>query len=221
MQLRGVLFDLDGTLLDTLEDIGRSANQALQEGGFPSHPIASYRHFIGDGVAVLFRRALPPEAAGDLQAVEGCVQAFGRLYDAGWRTATRLYPGIAELLDALRSRSIPAGVLSNKPDVFTRKCVEYYLAAWPFSVVLGQREGVARKPDPAGAFEAAESMGLAPSEILYLGDTSVDMMTARRAGMLAVGAAWGFRPIEELRAHGASAIVAAPIEVLDILDVNA
>ena len=217
MNLRAVLFDLDGTLLDTLEDIGRSANDSLREGGFPPHPIDSYRNFIGDGVAVLFQRALPPASADDPGIVAKCVAAFARIYDAGWDVASRPYPGIAGLLDALRDRAIPMGVLSNKPDVFTRKCVGRFLSAWPLAPVFGQREGVPRKPDPAGANEAAAAMGVAPAEVLYLGDSSVDMLTATRAGMFAVGAAWGFRSVEELEAHGARAIVRHPSEVLALL----
>ena len=217
MTLRAVLFDLDGTLLDTLEDIGRSANEALREEGFVSHPVEAYRRFIGDGVAMLFRRALPAEASGDPDAVARCVAAFGRIYDGGWDVATRPYPGVAELLDALRARGIPMGVLSNKPDVFTRKCVDRFLPSWPLAPVFGQREGVPRKPDPAGAIEAAAAMGVDPGEVLYLGDSSVDMQTAAGAGMFAVGAAWGFRGVEELRAHGARAIVRRPPEVLDLL----
>lgn len=217
MNLRAVLFDLDGTLLDTLEDIGRSANESLREGGFPPHPIEDYRRFIGDGVAVLFQRALPEGASTDPEIVASRVAAFGRIYDAGWDVASRPYPGIAGLLDALRDRAVPMGVLSNKPDVFTRKCVDRFLSAWPLSPAFGQREGVPRKPDPAGAIEAAAAMGVAPAEVLYLGDSSVDMLTATRAGMFAVGAAWGFRSVEELREHGARAIVRHPSEVLALL----
>jgi len=220
MPPRAVLFDLDGTLLDTLDDIGRSANRALREGGYPEHPISAYRRFIGDGVAVLFQRALPADAANDAEVVASCVAAFARIYDAGWDVASRPYPGITELLDALTARSIPIAVLSNKPDVFTRKCVERLLPAWRFYPVLGQREGVPRKPDPAGAFEAAALMGVAPADVLYLGDTSVDMTTAVRAGMLAVGAAWGFRTVEELKAHGAAAVVDEPLEVMALLTTN-
>lgn len=217
MPPRAVLFDLDGTLLDTLDDIGHSANQALREGGFPAHPIDAYREFIGDGVAVLFQRALPPASADDPGIVAKCVAAFARIYDAGWDVASRPYPGIADLLDALSGRAIPIAVLSNKPDVFTRKCVGRFLSAWRFASVIGQREGVARKPDPAGAFETAAAMGVDPADVLYLGDTSVDMTTAVRAGMLAVGAAWGFRSVDELKAHGAAVIVSHPMEVHDLL----
>jgi len=217
MTPRAVLFDLDGTLLDTLEDIGRSANAALQEAGFPTHPIEAYRRFIGDGVAVLFQRALPPGSAEDREAVARGVEAFGRFYGEGWDATTQPYPGVLELLDALSARSLPLGVLSNKPDVFTRKCVERFFPSQPFTVVFGQREGVPRKPDPAGAVEAAERMGLAPSQVLYLGDSSVDMTTATRAGMFAVGASWGFRSVEELKAHGAVAVVDHPLDVLGLL----
>lgn len=217
MSLRAVLFDLDGTLLDTLDDIGRSANESLREEGFPAHPIESYRRFIGDGVAVLFQRALPPAASGDPDVVARLVAAFERIYDAGWDVASRPYPGVADLLDALQGRSIPMGVLSNKPDVFTRKCVDRFLSAWPLSPVFGQRQGVPRKPDPAGAIEAAAALGVSPAEVLYLGDSSVDMLTATRAGMFAVGAAWGFRSVEELEAHGARAVVQHPSEVLTLI----
>ena len=217
MTPRAVLFDLDGTLLDTLEDIGRSADAALQEHGFPPHPVEAYRRFIGDGVAVLFQRALPPGAGEDQDLVARLVSAFGRTYGDGWDRTTRTYPGIDDLIDALAGRSIPMGVLSNKPDLFTRKCVERFFPSRPFAVVLGQREGVPRKPDPAGALEAAETLGVPPSEVLYLGDSSVDMLTAARAGMYAVGASWGFRSVEELTAHGARRIVDHPREVLDLI----
>lgn len=214
MKPRAVLFDLDGTLLDTLEDIGRTTNEVLSGEGFPPHPVESYRRFVGEGVASLFRHALPSEASGDDAVVARCASAFDRVYDAGWDVATELYPGIPELLDALRARGVPMGVLSNKPDVFARKCVDRFLSKWSLSPVFGLREGVPRKPDPAGAVEAAAAMGVAPAEVLYLGDTSVDMLTATAAGMFAVGAAWGFRSVEELQAHGAKAIAREPAEVL-------
>jgi phosphoglycolate phosphatase len=215
--IRAVLFDLDGTLLDTLEDIGRSANQVLEALGFPAHPIDAYREFIGEGVATLFQRALPP-GSDEPDLVASCVERFRDIYGRGWNIATRPYPEIPELLDALSRRSLGLAVLSNKPDVFTRQCVSEYLARWPFGVVFGQREGVPRKPDPAGAFEVADRLGVSPAEIAYLGDSSIDMNTARRAGMLAIGASWGFRSEEELRSSGAAEVIARPFELLDLLD---
>ena len=175
-----MLFDLDGTLLDTLEDIARSANEVLQGLGLPPHPIDAYRRFIGDGVGNLFQRAFPA-GVEDAGLVERCVEGFRETYGRGWNVASRPYPGIPELLDGLVSRGLGMAVLSNKPDAFTRQCVEEYLARWPFRAVFGDRAGVPRKPDPGVALNAAERLGAAPAEIAYLGDSSVDMITARRA----------------------------------------
>ena len=149
MNVRAVLFDLDGTLLDTLEDIARSANEVLQGLGLPPHPIDAYRRFIGDGVGNLFQRAFPT-GVEDAGLVERCVEGFRETYGRGWNVASRPYDGIPELLDGIVSRGLGMAVLSNKPDVFTRQCVDEYLARWPFRAVFGDREGVPRKPDPGG-----------------------------------------------------------------------
>ncbi len=213
---RAMLFDLDGTLLDTLDDLGDSINRALARFGFPGHPRDAFRYFVGDGVRMLVERALP-EDRRDPATNEAVLKAYREEYRQGWNCKTRVYPGIPELLDALTARGIALGVLSNKPHDMTRKCVEGYLARWTFDVVFGQRDTVARKPDPAGALEAARHLDVAPAEVLYLGDTSTDMDTARAAGMFAVGATWGFRPESELREHGAQAIVHHPDDVLELL----
>jgi phosphoglycolate phosphatase len=214
-----VLFDLDGTLLDTLEDIARSANEVLAELGFSEHPAESYRQFIGEGVATLFERALPAGAEGDDPGlVARCVEGFRVTYGRGWNISTRPYPGIAELLDGLASRSLGLAVLSNKPDEFTRQCVDEYLARWSFQAVFGGREDVPRKPDPAGALQIADRLGVPPAAIVYLGDSSVDMAAARRAGMIPIGAAWGFRSVDELRSSGAAEVIAHPLDLLDLLD---
>lgn len=145
---RAVLFDLDGTLLDTLEDIGRSANEALETLGFPPHPIESYRQFIGEGIATLFRRALPP-GMGEPPLVDRCVAAFRETYGRGWNRATRPYPGVPELLDGLVERSLGMAVLSNKPHAFTVQCVTELLPRWQFQAVLGDRPGFAPSRTPA------------------------------------------------------------------------
>lgn len=213
---RAVLFDLDGTLLDTLEDIGRSANESLQALGYPPHPIDAYRQFIGDGIGNLFARALPAGVRGD-GIVDRCVDGFRETYGRGWNVATRPYDGIPEVLDALSARALGLAVLSNKPDAFTRQCVDEYLSKWPFRFVFGDRAGVPRKPDPAGALEIASGLGVPPAAVLYVGDSSVDMATATRAGMFPVGVAWGFRSAEELRAHGAARVIEQPLELLGLL----
>jgi phosphoglycolate phosphatase len=216
---RAVIFDLDGTLLDTLEDIGRSANQVLEELGFPAHPFGAYRQFIGEGIGTLFARALPQVVAdNDPALIARCVAGFREAYGQGWNVATRPYPGIPELLDELANRSVRLAVLSNKPDAFVRQCVDEYLAQWPFRSVHGDRDGVPRKPDPAGALHAAGTLEVLPAEILYLGDSSVDMTTACRAGMVPIGAGWGFRTAEELHSSGAVTVINHPLDLLAFLD---
>lgn len=213
---RAVLFDLDGTLLDTLDDLGDSINRALVRLGFPTHGRESFRYFVGEGARMLVERALP-EDRRDAATAEAALRAYREEYRTGWNIKTRIYDGIPELLDTLTARGIALGILSNKPHEMTLQCVQGYLARWSFGVILGQRDHVARKPDPAGAREAAAALQVAPAEVLYLGDTATDMQTARAAGMFAVGAAWGFRPVQELQEHGAHAIVQHPRDVLEQL----
>ena len=215
MTYRAVLFDLDGTLLDTLGDIASAVNDALAGEGFPTHPIEAYREFIGDGVVTLIERALPVnKGKRDEGAIARCIAGYRSAYEREWNVRTRPYDGIPEMLDSLTSLGVAMGVLSNKPDDFTRLCVSKYLSTWPFRVVFGQREGVPRKPDPAGAIEAARGLGFEPGEVLYVGDTSVDMETGRRAGMRPIGVAWGFRSTEELWSTGAKAVIETPAELL-------
>lgn len=214
---RAVLFDLDGTLLDTLEDLCNAVNRVLALHGFPLHPLDRYRYFIGDGARVLFERALPSECC-DEATLRQCLAEFREDYGRNWNVATRPYAGIAHLLDHLTVRGIARCVLSNKPHETTEKCVRGLLANWKFHVVLGLREGVPKKPDPTAALEIAARLGVHPSEVLYLGDTGTDMKTAVAAGMFPVGALWGFRPEQELREQGARVCVATPAEVLSLLD---
>ncbi len=218
MPAQAVIFDLDGTLLDTLADIAGAANAALALEGFAEHPPAAYRQFIGDGVGMLFRRALPADQDHDDARIERCVTQFHATYATGWNVATQPYPGIADLLDTLTARQLPLAVLSNKPDEFTQLCTRHYLDRWTWAVIVGQRDGVPRKPDPTSALTIARNLGLAPADIVYVGDSSVDMRTARAAGMTAVGVSWGFRSVEELQATGAHAIIDHAAELLPLLD---
>ena len=211
-----IIFDLDGTLLDTLADIAHAANSVLLQQGYPTHPVDAYRHFVGEGVRILFRRTLPEAARSD-EAVEACALAFREAYSRLWNVHTRPYAGVAELLATLRTRQLKQAVLSNKPDVFTRRCVAEYFPNDAFQIVIGQRDGVPQKPDPVGAREIAEQLSIPANRFLFLGDTAVDMQTARAAGMYPVGALWGFRPLEELQEGGAEAIIHKPAELLDVL----
>ncbi len=217
MDYHAVIFDLDGTLLDTLADIANSANRVLRERGFPPHEVDAYRYFIGDGVHRLFSRVLPTEHRKP-DAIVQCVEAFRETYGRHWNVRTKPYDGIPELLDAVAARGLKTAVLSNKPHDLTARCVDEYFSRWRFHAALGQREGIPPKPDPAGAREITERLGVPPERFLYLGDTGVDMMTARNAGMDPVGALWGFRSLEELREGGARAVIRRPTELLNLLD---
>lgn len=211
-----VIFDLDGTLLDTLDDLADSMNAVLADGGWPSHPARAYRYFVGDGMPTLVRRALPighRDGATAAAALEAMRLEYGRRWDG----RTRIYDGVSEMLDALLERGAQLAVLSNKPDDFTRLTVERLLARWTFAAVQGLRADVPRKPDPAGVRQMAAAMGWEPGHCLYVGDSSTDMVTARRAGMFAVGVTWGFRDREELVASGAEAVVDLPAQVLEQL----
>ena len=217
MPFRAILFDLDGTLLDTLDDLADSANEVLAGEGFPSHPVDAYRHFIGNGAARLFRRALP-ERARDDKTLTRCLHTFGRVYQQRWNVKTKPYPGVPELLDALKGRNVAMAILSNKPHEFTVKCAQNLLPDWTFDAVYGQRDGIPIKPDPTAALEVAEKLAAPAKEFIYLGDSGVDMQTAVRAGMLPLGALWGFRDAEDLRGNGAAELLKHPTQLLDLFD---
>ncbi len=216
MSLHAVIFDLDGTLLDTLQDLADSMNQVLRAEGFPAHPPEAYRYFVGSGAAALVRRALPGTGQ-DEAALRRYLNAFLLEYEKRWNVKTAPYDGIGEMLDSLKAQGIPIAVLSNKPHAFTCRCVEELLPSWRFDAVLGQREGVPRKPDPAGVVEAARMLNVPPSEILYLGDSDIDMKTAVASGAFPVGALWGFRPAAELEQSGARRLIVHPSELLPLI----
>ena len=142
--------------------------------------------------------------------------AFRDVYATNWNAKTKPYDGVEPLLNGLQDKNLPVNVLSNKPDDFTKICVREFLGNWSFSHVLGNREGLPKKPDPSGALEIAGNLGFAPSEIVYLGDTATDMQTAVAAGMYPVGARWGFRTDRELKESGAKRLVSRPEEVLEL-----
>jgi phosphoglycolate phosphatase len=201
MAPRAVIFDLDGTLADSLEDIASAMNRTLEAHGFPVHPVSAYRTFVGEGVRKLVERSLPP---GTQQVREAFIADYQADYAEHLLDATRLFPGIPEVLDGLQRAGVPVGVLSNKPDAPTRRLVEALCNRWQFGAVVGERPGVPRKPDPASALALADALGAPPEAVAFVGDTSVDMLTARAASMRPVGVLWGFRP-KEVLATGAEA----------------
>ncbi len=208
---RAVIFDLDGTLADSLGDIGGAMNEALAAQGLPEHPLTAYREFIGDGVEMLARRAAPD--LGEFEVAQ-LVEAYRQRYAAGIDAATRPYEGIAELLDGLVAAEVPLAVLSNKRDDFTLELVKRRFSRWPFRVVRGERADVPRKPHPAAALEIAATLSIAPGQCAFVGDTAIDMQTAVAAGMQAVGVLWGFRGRTELLEAGATRLLTHPRELL-------
>ena len=216
MSFRAVLFDLDGTLLDTVADLADATNAALGQMGFAGHPVEAYKRMIGDGMEMLARRVLPAEQC-DAAAVARCAALVKQEYASCWSRKTRPFAGIPELLDALAARGLPTAVLSNKPEEFTQLCVARLLGRWRFAAVLGQSPRLPKKPDPAGARQIAARLGQPPGEIVYLGDTDTDMQTAVAAGMFPAGALWGYRDREELLAHGAKALLQQPPDLLGLL----
>lgn len=211
-----IVFDLDGTLLDTLEELGAITNTVLEDHGFPAHPLSSYRYFVGEGAETLIVNALGDHGS-DKGLVRRCLGQFLHIYRSTCGDRSRLYPGILDLLDKLVRKNIKLTVLSNKPHELTLKNIELFLPDVPFDLVFGQREGVPKKPDPAGALDIAERLDIVPSRFLYLGDTSIDMRTAVAAGMVPVGVLWGFRDKEELVSNGAKHLIEKPGDLLEIV----
>jgi len=209
-----VLFDLDGTLADTLADLANAVNHALAHLGLPAHPRDSYRYMVGDGARNLIKRALPVTHRHLEDEALGLMRTH---YDAHCFDETRLYPGMDGLVVALAARGCRLAVCSNKPDHFTKRMVAHYFPDNPFAEVRGHREGVPLKPDPATALQIAAALGIPPARWLYLGDTNTDMRTALAAGMHPVGVLWGFRDRAELVASGARSLIAAPADLLKLI----
>jgi phosphoglycolate phosphatase len=211
-----VIFDMDGTLLDTLEDIADSMNAAIAKFGFPPHGLDAYRAYVGDGLEMLAYRVIP-EQSRDEKTVAQCVAAMRAIYRIHYADKSIPYDGIPELLDALSSRGIKMTILSNKLDEFTKEMAEKLLASWKFEVVSGITPRFPAKPDPASAIEISKTLNIKPDKIFFIGDTSIDMTTATRAGMFPVGVLWGFRDKKELIENGAKLLLAHPLDFVKYL----
>ena len=214
-EYKAVVFDLDGTLLNTVEDLAYAMNTVLEKNNLPIHPVQNYRFFVGGGLTNLVYQSLPddmrkPEIISVVQ--EDVAKEYAKCID----TMTKPFDGVNELFDGLTTRDIPMAILSNKPHQFMAETVNTHFAKWNFDIVFGARIGVPIKPHPQSALEIADILGLNPQEIVYVGDTDVDMRTATDAGMYPVGVAWGFRDEAELLANGAKQIIHHPTELLKL-----
>jgi phosphoglycolate phosphatase len=213
LKYKAVLFDLDGTLLDTLEDLAGVVNRGLADLGLPQHRISDYKYFVGWGREEMAARALP-EGKRDSALIDRLCVIIDREYKQHWADHTRTYDGVPEMLDVLTSRKIAMAVLSNKPHYFTELMVARLLSLWHFKIVAGASPDLPKKPDCTVALNICRDLNLDPREFLYLGDSEIDMQTAVSAGMYPVGALWGFRTAAELKAGGAKKLIMHPLELL-------
>lgn len=210
-----VIFDLDGTLLNTLGDLRAATNHALEVRGLPPHSMEEIRQFIGNGIRLLIRRAMPE---GTTEAeIDAALDDFKAYYAAHIHDRTVPYDGIPQLLTALRKRGIQVAVLSNKIDSASQQLIEYFFPG-KTDVVFGEHVGVPRKPDPTSCRMVMQQLGVQPEQVLYVGDSGTDMQTAKNAGLYAVGVTWGFRSKEVLLKYGADVLVHRPEQILQILD---
>ncbi|MDD5091403.1 MAG: HAD-IA family hydrolase [Candidatus Wallbacteria bacterium] len=216
MNFKTVIFDLDGTLLDTIQDIAYSMNTVLERHHFAPHSSESYKMMVGDGAVQLVQRALPHDCRDNRLAEQLAVE-FRETYARFWSMTTCLYPGVTELLDTLTSLEIKIGVLSNKDHEFTVRAVRVLLPGWFFDAVEGAREGKPHKPDPLAVQSVLEKMNSIPGETVMIGDSDHDIISARQAGVFAVGALWGYRDRAVLERAGADMLIGNPVDLLKLL----
>ncbi len=211
-----VIFDLDGTLLNSIADLAHAANHALAVCGYPTHDLATYPFFVGNGVGRLLERVLPPENR-DPESVAYIRNIFQEYYDKHLWDYTVPYPGIEDMLDNLASRGFKLAVASNKYQSATSALIGHFFPRLPFESVHGMRPGVPAKPDPSIVFDILRDVPTPKAEVTYVGDSGVDMETARRACVQSVGVSWGFRPVAELRQYYAENIISDPSELIRIV----
>lgn len=209
-----VIFDLDGTLINSLDDLADSCNEMLIAFDFPTHDTEKYRYFVGNGVRKLVQRAIPAEKAKDDLFVERALAKFREIYNGRVLNKTRAYPGVRETLTKLQTKEIPVAVCTNKPTDAASTIINILFEPETFSMIIGDRKGYPKKPDPANVLYIAEQWGIKPENIAYVGDSSVDMQVAVNAGMLPVGVLWGFRGKDELLEHGAKFLLEKPTDLL-------
>lgn len=211
-----VIFDLDGTLLNTIADLGNAANHALEKAGLPTHPAQAYPRFVGNGVRKLIERVLP-ESQRSPRMVDKLLVDFKQYYEAHLTDGTEPYPGIPELLRDLTERGVKLAVASNKYQSATERLVNHFFPDIPWAAIEGQKEGIPVKPDPSIVFEILSKSPTPKSEVLYVGDSGVDMETARRACVESCGVTWGFRPLDELLSNHADHVAGTTTQLLRLI----
>ncbi|MBQ5316552.1 MAG: HAD-IA family hydrolase [Oscillospiraceae bacterium] len=214
MRYKLAVFDLDGTLVDSLADLGNACNAALAKHGFQTHETEKYRYFVGDGVPMLIRRALPQDVSDEVR--EAVHASFDEEYHRSYNVFTRPYDGVKKLLEKLSHSGVLTAVASNKPDVFTQTIVREMFGD-VFSYVSGKKDRYEKKPAPGIVFHIMDKLGVSAAETVFIGDSSVDMLTARNAGTDSIGCTWGFRTEAELTENGADYLAHRPEDIYDII----
>ncbi len=211
-EIKACIFDLDGTLIDSLADLAAAVNRMLADNGYPLAPLDMFPQFIGEGMKKLVERAMP-SSERTAANVERCAAEYLAHYERCWHEQTRVYDGLQPVLEQLRGRGWKLAVLSNKPHRFTVLCSEHFFPKGMFEAILGARDEVPRKPDPAAGFEIARLLGAEPAECAYIGDSGIDMEFGKRAGMKRIGVLWGFRDRHEIVECGAEALAEEPADL--------
>ncbi|MBP3231297.1 MAG: HAD hydrolase-like protein [Anaerovibrio sp.] len=214
MRYEAVIFDLDGTLINSIDDLADSCNSMLIAYDLPTHDVEAYKYFVGNGIGKLVERALPPEKAADKDFYEKALSKFKELYNGQVLNKTRAYSGIRETLLKLIEKDVPMAVCTNKPMDAAKTIISILFEPDTFQVVMGDRPGYPRKPDPFTCLEICREIGVEPEKVVYLGVSGVDMQTAVSAGFLPVGARWGFREDAELLENGAELLLDKPTDLL-------
>lgn len=214
MRYHTVIFDLDGTLLNTLDDLADSTNAALRDCGYPQRTREEVRRFVGDGVHLLIERAIPAEAGE--KEIERCLVLFQEYYENLMHCKTKPYAGIPPLLDALLANGVTCAVVSNKYDVAVKRLADLHFGGL-MGVAIGERTGVRRKPAPDSVLEALRALGADAKTALYAGDSEVDVQTAHNAGLPCAGVTWGFRGRSVLEEAEADYIVDTPAQLLGLV----
>lgn len=217
---KAAIFDMDGTLVNTLEDIFDGVNEMLAHYNFPLRTIDEVRNFVGNGAKKLIERSLPKEKSADENFLQEALKYYDGCYSRHALNKTKPYDGIMEFLTELNEKNIPLAICTNKQKFAAVKIAGKILSPIKFFEIVGDEPGKPRKPDPTRALEIAKNMGVEPAEVAYFGDTAVDMETARNAGFFAVGVSWGFRPRSELEESGAKIIIDNPKNLLEGNDKN-
>jgi len=223
-QIKAIIFDLDGTLIDSIVDIAGAMNAALKELGYPEHPVEEYKSFIGDGQTELVKRALPEDKRTP-EIIEQVAKKYWDNYDIQWYLHTNIFPGVLYLIQLAVARKMKLAILSNKPHYFTKKMIRHFFRGAmirhtknPFGVYSGEEPDKPKKPDPTVALELAKQLIVKPQYVALVGDSAVDMKTAKNAGMIAIGAAWGYGNKKDLKDAGADLIFESPTEMSTYFD---